>query len=56
MYPVGKIPEKAVCRSVFLTMWHCIFSAHSFRLFFWRFCPLGMLWEGYLFACCQCWR
>jgi len=33
---VGKIAEKAVCRSVFLTMWHCILSAvltktHSFR-------------------------
>jgi len=37
--PVGKIAEKAVCRSVFLTMWHCILSAeltkmHCFRLFF----------------------
>jgi len=37
--PVGKINEKAVCRSVFLTTWHCILSAeltktHSFRLFF----------------------
>jgi len=35
---VGKIAEKAVCRSEFLT-WHCIFSAkltktHSIRLFF----------------------
>jgi len=28
---VGKIAEKAVSRSVFLT-WHCIFA--------WRFCPL----------------
>jgi len=22
--PVGKIAEKAVCRSVFLTIWHCL--------------------------------
>jgi len=21
-YPSGQIPEKAVCRSVFLTIWH----------------------------------
>jgi len=39
--PVGKIAEKAVCRSV----WHCILSVeltktHSCRPFFWRFCPL----------------
>jgi len=26
-YLVGKIAEKAVCRSVFLTIWHCILSA-----------------------------
>jgi len=26
-YPVGKITEKAVCRSVFLTTWHYIMSA-----------------------------
>jgi len=47
--PVGKIAEKGVCRSVFLvflTIWHCIFSAKltkipSFRPFFWRFFPLG---------------
>jgi len=36
---VGKITEKAVCMSVFLTTWHCFLSAeliktHSFRLFF----------------------
>jgi len=36
---VGKIAEKAVYRSVFLTIWHRIFCAeltttHSFRLFF----------------------
>jgi len=35
---------KAVCRSVFLTIWQCIFSSeltktYSFRLFFWRFYP-----------------
>jgi len=23
---VGKIAEKAICRSVFLTTWHCIFT------------------------------
>jgi len=51
-FPVGKIAEKAVYRSVFLTIWHCILSAeltktHSFRLFFCRFCPLG----GVLNAC-----
>jgi len=44
--PSGKINEKAVRRSVLLTIWHGILSAkltktHSFRLFFWRFCPLG---------------
>jgi len=27
LYPVGNIPEKAVSRSVFLTIWHCILSA-----------------------------
>jgi len=45
---VGKIAEKAVCRSEFLT-WHCIFSAkltktHSIRLFFF----LAILPTGYL--------
>jgi len=43
---VGKIAKKAVCKSVFLTPWHCNLSAeltktHPFRLFFWRFCRLG---------------
>jgi len=37
--PVGKIDEKAVFKSVFLTTWHYILGAeltktHSFRLFF----------------------
>jgi len=32
---VGKIAEKAVYRSVFLTIWHYILSAE------WRLCPLG---------------
>jgi len=27
VYPVGKIAEKAVCRSGFLGIWHCILSA-----------------------------
>jgi len=36
---MGKILEKAVCRRVFLTTWHCILSSeltktHSSRLFF----------------------
>jgi len=55
---VGQIAEKAVCMSVFLTILHCIFSAeftktHSFRLFFWRFCPLALLlaW-GCWYSCC----
>jgi len=26
-FPVGKIAEKAVCKSVFLTIWHCNVSA-----------------------------
>jgi len=39
MIPVGKIAERAVCRSVFLTICHCILNAeftktHSFRLSF----------------------
>jgi len=38
--------QKTVCRSVFLTIWHCNLGAeltHSLRLFFfWRFCPLGI--------------
>jgi len=39
MFPVGKIAEKAACRSVLLTIWHCILNAeltktHSFRPFF----------------------
>jgi len=37
---MGKIAEKAVCRSVFLTNWHCNLSA-LLRTVFWRFCPLG---------------
>jgi len=44
--PVGKIAKKPICRSVFLTISHCVLSAkltntNSFRLFFGRFCPLG---------------
>jgi len=45
--PSGKIAEKAV----FLTTWHCILKqkTHSFRLFFWRICPLrwnrSKIWE-----------
>ena len=29
IYPAGKIAEKAVWRSVFWTIWHCILSANS---------------------------
>jgi len=41
-HPVGKIAEKAVFRSVFLTIWHCVLSAeltktHYYRLFFGHF-------------------
>jgi len=41
-FPVGKISEKALCKSVFLTIWHCFLSAelNSSDCFFWRFCPL----------------
>jgi len=44
--PMGKISEKLACRSVLLTIWHCILSikltkTYSFRVFLWRFCPLG---------------
>ena len=45
-YPAGKIAEKAVWRSAFLTIWHCILNAdstktHSFTLLFLQFCRLG---------------
>jgi len=48
LYPVAKIAEKTVCKSVFLTAWHCICSAeliktHSFSLFFRRIFPLGYI-------------
>jgi len=44
---VGKISEKAVCMSVFFDnmarYFECrINETHSFWLFFWRFCPLGI--------------
>jgi len=40
---VGKVAEKAVCRSVFLTtrLSAELTKTYSFRLFFWQFCPLG---------------
>jgi len=42
-----KIAEKAICRSVFFTTWHCILSAeskmHSLRLFFGDFAALFLL-------------
>jgi len=39
--PSGQNRCKSSLRSVFLTIWHYILSAELFRLFFWRFCPLG---------------
>jgi len=49
-YPVGKITEKAVCRSVFMELLLSakLLKTHSFRLFFWQFCPLDML----QYPCC----
>jgi len=43
---MGKIPEKAVYRSAFLTTWHCILSTELtkkalLQTIFWGFCPLG---------------
>jgi len=44
---VSKIAEKAVCSSIFLTIWHGILSAelkkktHSFRLIFGDFAHWG---------------
>jgi len=37
-----------------LTTWHCIAEltkSYSFRLFFWRFCPLGE--SRFIRACCK---
>jgi len=42
VYPVGKIAEKAVCRSGFLGIWHCILSAELTKTHFFQFCPLGI--------------
>jgi len=41
----AKSPKKQSVKSVFLTIWHCVLKqkTHSFRLLFWRFCPLGLL-------------
>ena len=44
--PAGKIEEKAMQRSVFLCIWHCIFNADSTKtpsssVTFQRFCRLG---------------
>jgi len=30
-YPVSEIVEKAVCGSVFLTIWHCVWSAELIK-------------------------
>jgi len=37
---VGKIAEKAVCKSVFMTIWHN--KNALLQTVFWRFCPLGL--------------
>jgi len=47
--PVGKIAEKAVCRSV--SIWHCTLSAelikmHSFRLLFGDFAHWDIAWPA----------
>jgi len=42
-YPVGKIAEKRVCRSVFLTTWHCILIAKLTK----KDCFLVILPTGY---------
>jgi len=47
-YPVGKIAEKAFCRSVFLTKWHCILSADINTLL--QTVILAVLPTGY--SCC----
>jgi len=44
---VGKIPEKAVCRSVFLTTWHCIPSDCFLAIL-----PTGL--KQYLYKICHC--
>jgi len=46
LFPVGKVADKAVCRSVFLTIWHCILNVELtknalLQTDLWRFCPLG---------------
>jgi len=45
LHPVGKIGEKAVCSSVYF--WQHLNNEltkmHFLRLFFWRFCPLGLI-------------
>jgi len=43
---VGKIAEKAVCRSICNTAlyFECRINKNAFfQLFFWRFCPLGIV-------------
>jgi len=45
-FAVGKIANKTFWRSVFLLIRHSDYSVilskiHSYRLLFWRFCPLG---------------
>jgi len=62
-FPVGKIAEKAVCRSVFLTIWYCILSVELTKnahlqtvfCFFWWFCPL-LFTCYYLFFATSCFR
>jgi len=51
---VGEIADKAVRRSVFLTIWHCVLSAELTKnallqtVLFWRFCPLGFVVNNFV--------
>jgi len=45
---VGKIAEKAVCKSVFLTIWHCILSAEITKMRSFRDVLLAVLPTGLL--------
>jgi len=48
--PVGKIAEKAVCRRVFLTVWHRILSAELTLNAFLQTVCLAILLTGKKFA------
>jgi len=48
-HPVGKITEKAICRSVFLTLWHCILSAESTKTHSFRYTYLQLATSDFLY-------